>query len=119
MYKVPTERVYLRTHHTWCERAFVFGGIAAAGAISGIGVPLGAGEDVLAPVWAGALGWTVLATIANALWRGFRLGDWSAFREYEPRGVNHDAGDCATCTGAYYYRRTIDPRFSYWPGNPH
>ena len=119
MHKIPTKRDVQRTRHTWRERAFVFGGIAGAGAVSGIGAPLGAGEDILAPVWAAAVVWTILATVAHALWRGFRHGDWSADREYELSGVNHDAGDCATCTGAYYYRRTIDPRFSYWPGNPH
>ena len=120
MYKVPTNRDYSRTRTTWRERAFVFGGIAIAGGVSGIGVPLGAGEEILAPVWLAALAWTILATIAHAFWRGFCRGDWSGFREkYEPSSVNHDAGDMATCTGAYYYRRLIDPRFSYWPGNPH
>ena len=119
MHEVQTNRAHSSGRHTWRERAFVFGGIAVAGAATGIGVPVGAGEDILATVWLGALGWTVLATVAHALWRGFRLGDWSSGQGYEPPGVNHDAGDSATCTGAYTYRRTIDPRFSYWPGNPH
>ena len=93
---------------TWRERAFVFGGIAVAGAISGIGVPLGAGEDILAPVWLAALGWTVLASPAHVLWRGFRLGDWSAFREYEPPELNRDAIDWSSRTGAYAYMRIAE-----------
>ena len=108
MHKVPTKKHYLRTRHTWRERAFVFGGMAVAGMASGIGAPLGAGEEILAPVWLGAIGWTVLATIAHAFWRGFRLGDWSAFREeYEPPH-HRDNLDLGTGTGVGAYRRIAE-----------
>ena len=108
MHKVPTKKHSSRTHTSWRERAFVFGGIAVAGAASGIGVPLGAGEDILAAVWLGGLGWTVLASLAHVLWRGFRLGDWSAFRDYEPPELNRDAIDWSTRTGAYAYMRVAE-----------
>ena len=110
MHKVPTNKDSSSIRHTWRERAFVFAGIAVAGVTSAIGVPVGAGEDVLAPVWVGAIGWTVLATIAHALWRGFRLGDWSAFRGYELPGVDHDVGNFA-------YQQLTDPSWRHLPGN--
>ena len=97
----------------------MFAGIFVAGGVSGIGAPLGAEVEILAPVWLAALGWTVLATVTHALWRGFRLGDWSTFRQYESPGVDHDAGDCATGTGAYAYRQLTDPSFRHLPGNVH
>ena len=85
----------------------------------GSACPSGRGAEILAPVWLGALGWTVLASLAHALWRGFQRGDWSAFQQYEPPGVDHDAGDCATGTGAYAYRQITDPSFCHLPGNVH
>ena len=108
MHKVPTKKHYARTRTTWRERAFVFGGIAAAGVTSGIGVPLGAGADILGPVWLGAICWAVVASLAHVLWRGFRLGDWSAFREYQPPELNRDAIDWSTRTGAYAYMRIAE-----------
>ena len=119
MYRVPTKKHSPRARYTWRERAFVLAGIGVAGGASGIGAPLGAGEDILAPVWLGAIGWTVLASLALALWRGFRRGDWSAFRQYGPPAVDHDAGDMATGTGAYAYRQLTDPMFRHLPGNVH
>lgn len=93
---------------TWRERAFVFGGIAVAGGVSGVGAPIGAGVEILAPVWLGAIGWTVLATIAHAFWRGLRRGDWSAFREeYEPPH-RRDIVDLGTGTGVGAYRRIAE-----------
>lgn len=117
MHKVPTKKDSSRRRLTWEERAFVFGGIAAAGATSAIGAPLGAGVDLLAPVWLGALGWTVLTTIAHAFWRGFRRGDWSGFREaYEPPH-HRDTLDLATGTGVGAYRRIAEQNELLMRGN--
>ena len=110
MHNVPTNKDSSRKRHTWRERAFVFAGIAAAGAVSAVDARVGAGEEILAPVWLGALTWTVLASLALALWQGFRHGDWSAFRGYELPGVDHDAGDFA-------YRQLTDPFWRHLPGN--
>ena len=121
MHRVPTKKHFPRARYTWRERAFVFAGIGVAGGASGIGAPLGAGEDILAPVWLGAIGWTVLASLAHALWRGFRRGDWSAFRDCEPPEPDRGAGDCAIGTDAYAYayRQLTDPMFRHLPGNAH
>ena len=112
MHKVPINKDSPRTRHTWRERAFVFAGIAAAGAVSAIDAHVGAGVEILASVWLGALAWTVLSSLALALWQGFRHGDWSAFRGYEPPGVDHDVGDFA-------YRQLTDPFWRHLPGNIH
>ena len=85
-------------------------GIAAAGTVSAIDAHVGAGAEILAPAWLGALAWTVLASLALALWQGFRHGDWSAFRGYELPGVDHDVGEFA-------YRQLTDPFWRHLPGN--
>ena len=108
MHKVPTKRDSRRTRTTWREYAFLFGGIGTAAAVTAISLALGAGLEPAGPVWVAALAWSVLATIAHALWRGFRLGDWSAFREYEPPELNRDAIDWSTRTGAYAYMRIAE-----------
>ena len=61
---------------------------------------LGAGPDVIAPIGLAAAVWTMLASLAHALWRGVRRGDWSAFDAGEvPR--NDDDFDYATKSGVY------------------
>ncbi len=119
MHIVPTDRDSSGTTVTWRERLFVFAGIGVAAAVTAVSLALGAGMEPVGLVWAVAIVWTVLANFAHVLWRGFRLGDWSAFRDYEPPGVNHDAGDFATGTGAYAYRQLTDPCWRHLPGNIH
>ena len=99
-----------RTHYTWRECAFVFGGLAVAGAASGIGVPIGAGEEILAPVWLGAIVWTVLASIAHGIWRGVRFREWAADRATE-RASERRRGDDLS------HRWRTDPSYSCMPGN--
>ena len=106
MNKVPTKKDYLRTRHTWPEYAFVFAGVTVAAGATALGAPFGAGEEILAPVWLGALGWTVLAAIAHRLWRGVRFGDWAADRGHARRQGNELS-----------YRWRTDPSYSCLPGN--
>lgn len=94
MHRIRTETHSPCTRVTWRERAFVFAGIAFAGGVTGVGRPLGAGEEILAPVWLGALAWTVLASLAHVLWRGFRHGDWSGVT-----GGARDRGRFESTTG--------------------
>ena len=113
MHKLSTKKHYPRPRITWRERAFVFAGIAVASGASGIGAPLGAGEEILAPVWLGALAWTVLASPAHALWRGFRHGDWSMVR-----GGARDRARFGSTTGelARDDGGRFEPAGSSWPG---
>lgn len=131
MDRVPIKKHSLRARITWRERAFVFAGIAGAGGASGIGVPLGAGEEFLAPVWLGALAWTVLASLAHALWRGFRHGDWSTMTggvrdqgrcESAASGQAwDDGGRCESAASSWLGgdtdRETFDPAYSFLLGN--
>ena len=59
----------------------------------------GAGEALLAPLWAAALAWTVLASFALALYSGLRRGDWSAFRRYRHEEDREEEMDLDTRTG--------------------
>ena len=106
MHRVPTKNDLSRTRYTWRECAFVFGGVALAAGASGIGAPIGAGKEILAPVWLGALGWTVIATIAHGLWRGVRFGERPADRDHERRRRDELS-----------YRWRTDPTYSCLPGN--
>ena len=117
MHKVPTKRDSRRTRYTWRERAFVFAGIGVAAGATAVSLALGAGLEPAGPFWAAAVGWSVLASVANVLWRGFRLGDWSAFREYEPPELNRDAIDWSTRTGAYAYMRIAEENERLMRGN--
>ena len=70
---------------TWRARGVVLGPLAVAALATG----LGTGTDIVAPLWLAALAWTVLASLAGALARGLRHGDWSSFRGHrfpEDRG---------------------------------
>ncbi len=107
MHKVPTNRDYPRTRYTWRERAFVLAGIGVAATVTAVSLALGWGLEPIGPVWAAAIGWTVVANLAHALWRGFRLGDWSAFRSCDPPDGS-DTFDWSTRTGAYAYMRIAD-----------
>ena len=86
----------------------MFAGIGIAVAVTAASVALGAGLEPVGPVWAAAVVWSVVASAANVLWRGFCHGDWSAFREYEPPELNRDAIDWSTRTGAYAYMRIAE-----------
>ena len=94
---------------TWREYAFVFAGVGVALATSAASVALGWGLEPTGPVWLGALAWTLLANVAHVLWRGFRRGDWSGFRNYEPPDHRaRDRFDWETRSGAYSYMRILE-----------
>ena len=107
MHTVPTERDSSGTAVTWRERLFVFAGIGVAAAVTAISLTLGGGMEPTGPVWFVAIVWTVLANLANVLWRGFRLGDWSAFRRYDPPDSS-ELIDWSTQTGEYAYVRIAE-----------
>ena len=108
MHRVPTKRDNPRTRHTWRERAFLSTGVGVAVTTSAVSLTLDAGLEFVGPVWLAAFAWTMLASIAHALWRGFRRGDWSAFREaYEPPH-HRDVIDLGTGTGVGAYRRIAE-----------
>ena len=93
---------------TPAERALVLGGFALAAvwtgacAIAGAcpGPVPGTGPETAGAVWLAALGWAVAASLALALRRGFRDGDWSAFRR-SGLPEDKDTLDWSLQSGAY------------------
>ena len=62
------------------ERAAVLGGFAVAALATAPAFLLDHDLEVVAALWLAAVVWAFIASLALALRRGFRAGDWSAFR---------------------------------------
>ena len=92
-----------RSRTTWRERIFVLAGLMLAALYTAASLALGAGAEAIGPLWMAAIAWTVPASLAGALRRGFRRGDWSAFRCYELPDGRDERIDWATQTGQYAY----------------
>ena len=82
------------------ERAIVLGGFAVAALWTAVSAALGSGLEAAGAVWLAAVLWTVPASLACALRRGLRDGDWSAFRRCELPEHN-DTLDWTLKSGAY------------------
>ena len=82
------------------ERAVVLGGFAVAALATAPAFLLGGDLEVVAALWLAAAVWSFIASLALALRRGLRDGDWTAFRR---RGMMDDAElvDWSTQTGEY------------------
>ena len=93
-----------RRRFSRAEYAFVLGGLVLAAAATAAALILGAGLQLIGPLWTAAIAWAVPAQIVHALWRGFRRKDWSGFGRYEPP-VDNDTFDWGTKTGKYAYLR--------------
>ena len=101
----PTSTESGRRRGAWRTRAFVLGPLAIAALATAAAFATGTATDHLGPLWLAALAWTVLASLAGALGRGFRHGDWSAFGRYELPDGRDDRIDWISRTGAYAYLR--------------
>ena len=62
------------------ERAVVLGGFAVAALATAPAFLPDGDLEVVAAIWLAAAVWAFVASLALALRRGFRDGDWSAFR---------------------------------------
>ena len=103
MARTSTARPQRRT--TWRERLFVLGGFALAALYTAASLAAGSGTEAIGALWMAAIAWTAMASLAAALWQGFRHRDWSAFRRYRLPDGREDRFDWGTKTGAYAYRR--------------
>ena len=90
---------------TWRERLFVLGGIALAALYTAASLAAGSGTEAIGALWMAVIAWTAIASLAAALWQGFRHRDWSAFRNYELADGSGEDFDWGTRTGAYAYHR--------------
>ena len=86
---------------TWPARAFVLGGLALAAVYTAAALALDAGAEHIGPLWMAAIAWTVAASLAGALWPGFRHRDWSAFSGYELPEDDSDIDEWIWRTGRY------------------
>ncbi len=84
------------------ERALVLGGFAVAALATAPAFLLDGGLEAVAALWLAAALWAFIASLALALRRGFRNGDWSAFRRGELPDDN-DTLDWSLKSGAYAY----------------
>ena len=93
---------------TWRVRAFVLGGLALAAVYTAAALGLDAGVEHIDPLWMAAIAWTVAASLAGALWRGFRHRDWSAFSGYELPETDGAVNEWALRTGRYSWLREME-----------
>ena len=103
-------RTSTRTGAAWRAPAAVLGPLALA-VLATVAAP-GFNTDTafLAPLWLAALAWTVLASLAGALGRGFRHGDWSAFRRHRFPEDDGEADEFASHTGRYQWLNDHEDR---------
>ena len=100
----PTAPVQ-RRRHGWRMRLFVLGGFGVAALYTVGALALDAGRDAIGPLLLAALAWTILASLAGALWFGFRHGDWSAFRNCDLQERRDEWLELDTRTGTYSHLR--------------
>ena len=86
---------------TKAERAAVLGSFSVAALATAPAFLLGGGLEVVAAMWLTALVWAFIASLALALRRGFRDGDWSAFRRCEMTDGT-ELIDWSTKSGGWY-----------------
>ena len=99
-----------RSRTTWRERLFVLGGLMLAAIWTAASLASGAGGELIGPAWMAAIAWTVLASLAGALRRGFRHRDWSAFRSYELPDGRDQRLDWDTRSGTCAWMRDWEDR---------
>ena len=105
-----------RPKSTWRERTFVLAGPGLALIATIVCFANGIGMQIIGFCWTAAIAWTVIANIACALWRGFRHGDWSAFRAYEFPEDNWEVDEWGSRTGRYSYLQDWEDRHRHDDG---
>ncbi|MDE0356020.1 MAG: hypothetical protein OXK20_10170 [Deltaproteobacteria bacterium] len=91
-------------------RAFVLGGLALAAICTASALALGLGAEHIGPLWTAAIAWTLAASLAGVLWRGFRHRDWSAFSGYQLPEDDGDMDEFISRTGRYSSLREMEDR---------
>ena len=100
--------------HSWRARFIVLGPLAVAA----LAMVFEAEPHVLAPFWLAALAWTALASLAGALVRGFRHGDWSAFRGHRFPDNGGELDEWSARTGRYAWLGEMEERLRDDDGLP-
>ena len=92
---------------TGTERAIVLGGIVLAALCTPAAPAFGLDLETVAAAWLAALVWAFLSSLALALGRGVRDGDWRACHRVEPFD-NRDTVEWSTKSGSYTYLRIAE-----------
>ena len=87
-----------------CGASLVLGAPALALPATLAFLVAGAPGDWIGALWLLAVLWMIGASLVQALWAGFRYGDWSAF-SYCALPRDDDGHDWSTRTGRYAYLR--------------
>ena len=95
---------------TWRKRLFVLGPLALAALATAATFALGADTGFAGPLWMAAIAWTVPASLAGALARGLRHGDWSAFGRHRFPEDGGELDEWSSRTGRYQYLADIEDR---------
>ena len=90
-----------RPRITRAEHAIVLAGLVLATAFTVFATVTGFGTATIGALWLAAVAWTVAASLALALRRGIRHGDWSAFRRRRLPDGRDERIDAATESGQY------------------
>ena len=92
---------------SWRERALVLGILTVAALATAPALLLGGDLEVVAAMWLTAAVWAFVASLALALRRGLRDGNWSAFRRSGLPDDN-DTLDWSLKSGAYAYMEVAE-----------
>ena len=93
---------------TWRARTLVLGGLAPAAVYTAAALALDAGAEHIGPLWMAAIAWAFAASLAGALWRGFRHHDWSAFSDYELPEDDGEMDEWLSRTGRHSSLRDME-----------
>ena len=88
---------------TPAERAIVLGGFAIAALHTALSALSGAGMETAVALWLAAVAWAAVSSLALALRRGLRHGDWSAFGRFRFPEDDGEADEFASRTGRYQW----------------
>ena len=98
----------IRTTVTGRERVPVLAGLVLALLATSVMPVLSVPAPLIGSVWAFALVWTVVASLGQALWLGFRKSDWSCFHAPCEERSRQENFDFTTKSGAFAWMRVQD-----------
>ena len=98
----------IRTTVTGRERVPVLAGLVLALLATPVMPVLSVPTPLIGGVWAFALAWTVVASLGQALWLGFRKSDRSCFHAPCEQRSRQENFDFTTKSGAFAWMRVQD-----------
>ena len=94
--------------NTRIERATVLAGVTIAAICTAFAPLVGVGMEFAGVLWLAAIAWTIVSSLALALRRGIRHGDWSAFRRRGLPDGRDERIDAATQSGQHAWMEVAE-----------